>query len=88
MDLFYCLKPSIKTFSCGWKKTIQFMAKNSDVSSDEDLQVASRKQEPSVNLENTTLWEMDNQTSVSDILSISVYYPNILHQATFDINTH
>ncbi|KAG0069542.1 hypothetical protein BGZ90_000176 [Linnemannia elongata] len=89
MDLFYCVKPSIRSFALTF-----YSGDNSGDEQDQDghvensdgLMVMPRRQEPLVNLETLGLWGLwGDQAYVGNILSILGHCPNIVKMLTFDI---
>lgn len=89
MDLFYSVKPSIRSFvlslSQGGNNDGELDQEGLGVSND-GLMVMPRRQEPLVNLETLALWGLDDHVHVGTILSILGHCPNIIKLGTFDID--
>lgn len=89
LDLFFSVKPSIKTIYLRLQSDDSTLdQETSDMGGGEDLTVVPRRQEPLINLEAFTLWDIDVQVPVSDMISVFAHCPNLVQLSTCDFNNH
>ncbi|KAF9129734.1 hypothetical protein BGX30_013833 [Mortierella sp. GBA39] len=89
LDLFFSVSPSIKTIYLRLQgDDSTWDLETSDMGGGGNLMVVPRRQEPLINLETFTLWDIDGQVPASDMISVFAHCPNLVQLSTGDFNNH